>query len=186
MKNKFFLFLIISIFTCNMSHSENKINITIDGSTMSVTLADNEAAKALIDKLAKGPVEITMNNYGGFEKVGSLPWSLPSSDIIITTKPGDIMLYTSNNMVIFYGENTWAYTPLGILETTNASEISSFVGTGNKQVTISLDSQADIPYTNLENQMKDRIFTIDGKEITDRPVNPGLYIVNNKKVYIKK
>ena len=122
----------------NMGKSENKINITIDGRSMSATLADNVATKALVEKLADGPITITMTNYGSFEKVGALPWSLTSADTQIITKPGDIMLYTGSSMVIFYGQNSWAYTPIGVLETSNASEISNFVGTGNKLVTLTL------------------------------------------------
>ena len=168
-----------------MGKSENKINITIDGRTMSATLADNEATKALVEKLANGPVTITMSNYGGFEKVGALPWSLPASDTRITTKPGDIMLYTGNNIVIFYGENTWAYTPLGVLDTTNPSEISSFVGSGNKQVTISLDTSTGIVGVTVDTYTKDRVYSLNGTEVTNRPLFPGLYIINNKKVIVK-
>lgn len=168
-----------------MGKTENKINISIDGRSLSATLADNEATKALVEKLASGPITITMNNYGGFEKVGALPWSLPVSDTRITTKPGDIMLYTGNNIVIFYGENTWSYTPLGILDTTEPEEISSFVGSGSKQVTIALDNLSHIGDVHLNADTNEKVFALDGKEIKSRPLSPGLYIVNNKKVLIK-
>ena len=168
-----------------MVHSQSKIYITIDGRTLSATLADNIATKALVEKLAAGSVTITMNNYGGFEKVGALPWSLPSADTQITTKPGDIMLYSSNNIVIFYGQNSWAYTPLGVLETSNSSEISSFVGNGDKQVTITLDDSADVADITIDADTRDRVFSINGMEILNRPLSPGLYIVNNRKVIIK-
>ena len=168
-----------------MAHSHNKINITIDERIMSATLIDNVATKALVDKLTDGPIVITMSNYGGFEKVGSLPWSLPSADTQITTKPGDIMLYTSNSIVIFYGRNTWAYTPIGVLETTDSGEISSFVGNGIKQVTISLDNPAHVADIVADIYTKDRVFALDGKEILDRPLSPGMYIIDNKKVIIK-
>lgn len=168
-----------------MAHSENKINIKIDGRTMTATLVENQASKTLVEKLTDGPITITMNNYGGFEKVGELPWSLPASDTHITTKPGDIMLYTGNNIVIFYGQNYWAYTPLGTLETTDPEEISRFVGTGSKQVTISLVNTNQISSVIIEPDTKEKVFALDGKEIKGRPIAPGLYIVNNKKVIIK-
>lgn len=182
---KFILTLILITIGLNMSHSENKINITIDGRTMSATLADNITTKAFVEKLAGGPITISMNNYGGFEKVGALPWSLPTVDTQITTKPGDIMLYTGNNIVIFYGQNSWAYTPLGKLETTNPEEISNFVGSGSKQVTISLDKPTDIDKVSVEAYTKERVFALNGQEIYSRPLAPGLYIVNGKKVIIK-
>lgn len=152
---------------------------------MTATLAVNDATEELAEKLAAGPVTITMNNYGGFEKVGALPWSLPTSDTRIVTKPGDIMLYAGNNMVIFYGENVWAYTPLGVLDTADPQEIGNFVGNGNKQVTIALDSLSQIGDVYLDADTKEKVFALDGKEITGRPLAPGLYIINNKKVIIK-
>ena len=185
MQNRIILTLFLFITFIGMVHSENKIKITIDGRSISATLADNEATKALTEKLTKGPVTITMNNYGGFEKVGALPWSLPASDTRITTKPGDIMLYTENNIVIFYGENTWAYTPLGVLDITDSDEISNFVGNGSKQVTISLEDLSQIGEVSLDSDTKEKVFALDGKEITGRPLAPGLYIVNNKKMIIK-
>ena len=169
----------------NIACSQNKIKITIDGRTISATLADNDATKAWVEKLANGPVTITMSNYGGFEKVGALPWSLPTSDTRITTKPGDIMLYTGNNIVIFYGANTWAYTPLGVLDTTDPEEISAFVGNGDKQVTLSLDKLTNIDQVSVDADTPEKVFALDGKEITGRPLSPGLYIVNNKKIIIK-
>lgn len=182
---KIILTLTLVIACINMAHSQNKIKITIDGRSMSAALADNVATRALIEKLSEGPVTITMSNYGGFEKVGALPWSLPSADKQTTTKPGDIMLYNNNSIVIFYGQNSWAYTPLGVLETTDSSEISAFVGNGSKQVTIALDESATVSKISIDAETKERVFSLNGSEVTKRPLSPGLYIVNHKKVIIK-
>lgn len=168
-----------------MCKSENKINISIDGRTMSATLADNAATRALVEKLTEGPVTVTMSDYGGFEKVGSLPWPLPASDTQTTAVPGDIMLYTGNSIVIFYGRNSWAYTPLGVLETSNSAEISDFVGSGSKRVTIALDTSAAAADTTVDADTGERVFSLNGTEVTRRPLAAGLYIVNNKKVIIK-
>ena len=185
MKNKLILTLILFISFIGMAHSENKINITIDGRTLSATLAANDATKALMDKLAEGPVKITMNNYGGFEKVGALPWDLPTSDTRITTKPGDIMLYNGDNIVIFYGANSWAYTPLGVLEITDASEIKNFVGEGEKEVTIYMKNTTLVSDVNIDARHAGKVFDLDGKVVSNRPLSPGFYIVDNKKVFIK-
>lgn len=185
MRTKIILTVSLIFAFFSMAQSENKIKITIDGRTLTATLADSDAAKALAEKLAEGPVTISMSNYGGFEKVGALPWSLPTSDTRLTTKPGDIMLYTGDNIVIFYGENTWAYTPLGVLDTTDPEEISDFVGNGNKQVTLSLDNLTKVGEVAMDTHTGEKVFTLDGKEIQGRPLAPGIYIVNNKKVIIK-
>ncbi|MDE6818807.1 MAG: hypothetical protein K2J09_06490, partial [Muribaculaceae bacterium] len=66
---------------------------------MTATLADNEATRELTKLLEQGDIIIRMSDYGGFEKVGALPQSLPTSDTQITTVPGDIMFYQGNQMV---------------------------------------------------------------------------------------
>ncbi len=54
-----------------------------------------------------------MSMYGGFEQVGEIGTSLPRNDVQTTTSAGDIVLYSGNQIVIFYGNNSWAYTRLG-------------------------------------------------------------------------
>ena len=87
--------------------------ITVGGETFAATFADNAGAQALSELLAEGPITIQMNDYAGFEKVGALGQSLPTSNRQTTTQAGDIMLYQGNQIVLFYGSNSWSYTPLG-------------------------------------------------------------------------
>lgn len=185
MKRKILVTLTLVIACIQMIYSQNIIYITIDGRSLRATLAENSATKALTEKLVNGPVTITMNNYGGFEKVGELPWTLPSTDTQITTKAGDIMLYNSNNFVIFYGQNSWAYTPLGVLETTDPLAISNFVGTGSKQVSIYLDTSSNVELATIDADTEGRVFALNGNEVTKRPLSSGIYIMNNKKVIVK-
>ncbi|MCR5330853.1 MAG: hypothetical protein K6E62_06655, partial [Lachnospiraceae bacterium] len=56
----------------------------------SVDTEDNSSAEAFLEKLCTDPVTLEMHDYGGFEKVGELPWELPVNDKEITTKPGDL------------------------------------------------------------------------------------------------
>lgn len=86
------------------------IEITVNGKTFSATLNDNEAARAFAEML---PLTLDMSDYSGFEKVGSLGTSLPTSNQQTTTQSGDIVLYNGNQIVIFYGSNSWSYTRLG-------------------------------------------------------------------------
>ena len=76
---------------------------------------------------------------GGFEQVGSLGETLPSSDTNITTKAGDIMLYTGSQMVIFYGSNSWAYTRLGRITDKSDSELKELLGGAGVTVTITAE-----------------------------------------------
>lgn len=84
----------------------------IDGTKVDVRWEDNPSVDAL-RSLAKGGLTVSTSLYGGFEQVGSLGKSLPSDDRRITSSPGDIFLYGSDSIVVFFGENSWSYTPLG-------------------------------------------------------------------------
>ena len=86
--------------------------------------------------LAGGDITIQMRDYGGFEKVGPLGQSLPTSNSQTTTQSGDIVLYQGNQVVIFYGSNTWSYTRLGRID--NLSGWEEALGRGDVSVTFSL------------------------------------------------
>ena len=115
--------------------------ITINGNKAEVTLAENSAVDALVEKLKNGDITYTADDYGYFEKVGGLGFSLPTSDTKITTQAGDVILYSGNQIVLFYGSNTWSYTRLGKINGYSASELRSFLcaGTDGVQITISLN-----------------------------------------------
>ena len=75
-----------------------------------------------------------MHDYGGFEKVGELPWTLPRNDVSITTKPGDILLYQGNQLTIYYDENTWSFTRLAALDGVTKEELLDVFGDGDVTV----------------------------------------------------
>ena len=112
------------------------IQLQVNGKTFTAALEQNPAAQALARLLAQGPLTIQMANYGGFEKVGSLGQSLPASDVQTTTQPGDIVLYQGDQLVIFYGSNSWSYTRLG--QVTDLTGWADALGSGDVSVTFSL------------------------------------------------
>ena len=116
------------------------IKIIVSGKTLSVKIEDNEATKALVAALSEASITYEANDYGGFEKVGSLGRTLPTSDTQITTQAGDVILYSGNQIVLFYGSNTWSYTRLGKMQYESLDELKSFLkaGEGNISVTLSL------------------------------------------------
>ena len=67
------------------------IYIKIGEESAAMRPASSDAARELKDRLAEGDIVYTADDYGGFEKVGELGFSLPRSDERITTKPGDVM-----------------------------------------------------------------------------------------------
>ena len=117
--------------------SVDKIYISVNHKKFEVALADNSATKALVEKLSTGDITVEAEDYDNFEKVGSLGFSLPTSDERITTKPGDLMLYNGSNITLFYGENTWSYTKLGHINASQ-SELKSILGDGDVILVLSL------------------------------------------------
>ena len=114
-----------------------KMKIEVNGSLFTATLADNAAADALADWVEEGPVTLELSDYAGFEKVGPLGRSLPASDSQTITHAGDIVLYQGDQIVLFYGSNSWSYTRLGRIDDLTGWEDA--LGSGNVTVTLSLE-----------------------------------------------
>ncbi len=102
-------------------------------------LEDNSSAEALTEKLNSEMLELNLHDYGGFEKVGALPWTLPQNDAPITTEPGDIILYQGNQLSIYYDENTWELTRLARIGNTDREELLSAMGDGAVTVSFWLE-----------------------------------------------
>ena len=114
----------------------NMFYVTVGGNTFTASFADNSGAQALKELLRNGPITVDMSDYGGFEKVGSLGRNLPTSNTQTTTQPGDIVLYQGNQIVLFYGSNSWSYTRLGKINDLTGWEDA--LGVGDVSVTFSL------------------------------------------------
>ena len=118
---------------------ESTMKITANGKSLTAHLADNSSAQALLERLQDGPVTVEMNDYGNFEKVGPLGFSLPANDEPITTSPGDVILYQGSNITVYYDTNQWNFTRLGKIENVTREDLLSFFGDGAVTVTFSLD-----------------------------------------------
>lgn len=110
--------------------------VSVGGVTFTASFADTVGAQGLKELLAAGPATISMSDYGGFEKVGALGQSLPTSNSQTTAQAGDIVLYQGNQIVIFYGSNAWSYTRLGKIDDLTGWEDA--LGSGDVSVTFSL------------------------------------------------
>lgn len=114
------------------------LSIEVNGQKLVADLEDNSSAQALRELLANGPLTIGMHDYGNMEKVGALGTDLPRNDEQITTGPGDIILYQGNNLVIYYGQNSWNFTRLGKLRDVEAQALRDLLGSGDVSVTLTL------------------------------------------------
>lgn len=107
-----------------------ELKMKIDGQELPVVWEDNESVDALLTLASDSPVTVAMSLYGGFEQVGSLGTSIPRNDVQTTTQAGDIVLYSGDQIVVFYGSNSWAYTRLGRIEGLSGTELAELLGNG--------------------------------------------------------
>lgn len=115
----------------------NTIRMFVGEKELAVTWEDNESVHALKELVKEHPLTIQMSMYGGFEQVGELGTRLPRNDVQTTTSAGDIVLYSGNQIVIFYGSNSWAYTRLGKVSNMSADELAELLGNGDVVITLS-------------------------------------------------
>jgi len=120
------------------SEETETMHMKIGETDVEVAWEDNASVEAL-KELSRGGLSIDMSMYGGFEQVGSLGKSLPREDRQTTTQAGDIVLYSANQLVVFYGSNSWAYTRLGRIADKSASELSELLGNGDVTITLTLE-----------------------------------------------
>ena len=161
-----------------------KMYITIDGKSLPVSLVDNAATQTLVAALQEGDITYEAHDYGGFEKVGALGRSLPTNDTQTTTQAGDVILYSGNQIVLFYGSNSWSYTRLGRIQYSSQSELESFLkaGLGNISVTLSLTNGTTAIRQVRATTEQDVYYSLNGVRV-EKPTH-GIFIKNGKKVML--
>ncbi|MBO6284350.1 MAG: hypothetical protein J6M63_10520 [Pseudobutyrivibrio sp.] len=108
------------------------MKLKIDGIEVPVTWEESSSVEAL---KYMSPLTVEMSMYCGFEQVGSIGQSIVRDDKQTTTDYGDIVLYSGNQIVIFYGSNSWAYTRLGHIDMSQ-EELTDMLGSKNVTVTL--------------------------------------------------
>lgn len=115
------------------------LKMKIADTDVSVEWEDNESVEALRKLAQDGPITVQMSMYGGFEQVGELGTELPRNDAQTVTKSGDIVLYSGDQIVVFYGSNSWAYTRLGHIMDKTDEEMARLLSNGDVVITLSLE-----------------------------------------------
>ena len=114
------------------------IHIKVNDEVLDLKLEDNSATRALVEKLKEDDVVVNASEYGGFEKVGSLGFSLPRSDKNISTSYGDVVLYQGNQISLFYDSNSWSYTRIGKIEDVSQKELKDILGNGDVTLVLTI------------------------------------------------
>ena len=116
----------------NIQKEEKNMKLSVDNQELDVIWENNASVEAIKNLC---PLSINMHQYGGFEQVGSIGQSIVSNDKRIITAPGDIVLYSTNQIVIFFGNNTWEYTKLGHINLSD-SELNNLLNKENVSLLI--------------------------------------------------
>lgn len=116
---------------------EKTMVLKIGDTKVPVTWEDNDSVSDL-KALAKDSLTIEMSMYGGFEQVGPIGQSITSDDEQTDTSSGDIVLYSGDQIVIFYGSNSWAYTRLGKVDLSE-DEMTELLSNGDVTITLCME-----------------------------------------------
>jgi len=111
----------------------NKITITIGEKVFAATLSDNATATAFKKLL---PLSVTMTELNGNEKLFRLPGAMPArASTPSSIQTGDLMLYGSSTVVLFYKSfsTTYTYTKIGRID--DPAGLEAAVGSGSIAVT---------------------------------------------------
>lgn len=143
----------------------NALQISVGGKDFTAVLEENAAVRALAARL---PLTVTMEELNGNEKYYDLPQDLPTDpEQPGTIQAGDLMLYGSNCLVLFYEsfDSAYAYTRLGRIA--DPAGLAEAVGNGTAEVTFRMQTSENIPDSNGENKMLVAYFSATG---TTRPL----------------
>ena len=133
------ILILLAVFLCltGCSAEEPAMTLKIGETEVPVIWEDNPSVEALKEFL---PLTVQMSMYGGFEQVGPIGQEIVSYDEQTKTEPGDIVLYSGDQIVIFYGNNSWAYTRLGHVDLSQ-EEMAELLAYGDVTTTISAGAE---------------------------------------------
>lgn len=143
LNKKITLMIMLILITCPIVTGENSANdlikIRINNALFDVKVENNSATQELIKTLENKNITINATDYGNFEKVGDLGFSLPTSDENINAQPGDIILYQGNQISLIYETHSWSYTKIGKIENIDSNNLKKTLGGGNVTLVLSLE-----------------------------------------------
>ena len=112
-------------------NNDKEVLVVVNNKELTIKLDDNSSSKEFYNKLLSENVTVEASDYGNFEKVGELGFSLVTNDKLITTKPGDLILYEGNKISLYYDVNTYTFTKLGEVKNISEKELKELLGEGN-------------------------------------------------------
>lgn len=117
---------------------ESEMKLYINDQEIPVIWEDNETVSELMEQAADSDITVQMSMYSDNEQVGPLGKDYTRDDKQTTTHNGDIVLYSGNQIVVFYGSNSWAYTRLGKMDISQ-DEVNKLLSNGDVELKLSCD-----------------------------------------------
>gem|GEM_PF-6381579 len=161
------------------AQSMMKINVIVGSQTFSAVLDDSETGKAFYDML---PLTLNMSELNNNEKYNYLSTSLPAdAHCPGTIEKGDLLLYGSSCVVLFYKtfSTSYSYTRIGKIE--SATGLEQAVGSGS--VTVRFEKSATaVSAVRVNGESAKAIYDINGRllSVDDVSLLPdGTYVVKD-------
>ncbi|MDR2008511.1 MAG: hypothetical protein LBQ34_06030 [Alphaproteobacteria bacterium] len=132
---KYLILLFVLVSIISNVYGESIMKIQVNNQEFNVILENNPTTETLINML---PLQLKMSAMA-HEKYYKFPNSLPSNDYFPDIiKAGDVMLYDSKYIVIFYEtfKSSYYYTRIGRIE--NTTGLARALGEGNVMASFSV------------------------------------------------
>ncbi len=113
------------------------MKLYINNTEIPVYWEDNDTITELMEQAKSRDIIVSMSMYSDNEQVGTLGRSYTRNDKQTTTHNGDIVLYNGDNIVVFYGSNSWSYTRLGKMDL-QENEVIELLSNGDVELKISI------------------------------------------------
>lgn len=160
------------------SNMNSTLKLTIGQTSFTATLEDNATVKELQSLL---PMTLQMDELNGNEKYCYLSSSLPTAASRPgTIHAGDIMLYGSSRIVIFYKtfSSGYSYTRIGHID--NVEQLAQAVGSGSVSVRFEMQPTTSIGSAKVSAHSTDGArYALNGQKVSDN--YKGIYIQDGKK-----
>ena len=125
------------------------IYLGVAGEQLEIKLENNTATSELKAALAEGDITISMSRNGDFEQYGDIGRTFTTSNTSISSEPGDVLLYASRYLCVFYGENSYSYTRIGKIQGKSEAELRELLSKEDYTMVLSANPYGEVPNTGV-------------------------------------
>ena len=120
-----------------INDEEENMKLYFNDIEIPVIWEDNQTVHELMKEAGNGDIIVQMSMYSDNEQFGPLGKKYTRDDKQTTTHNGDIVLYSGDKIVVFYGSNSWAYTRIGKMNIPE-SDVTELLSNGDITLKITI------------------------------------------------